>query len=174
MLDGRQFQTSVKGVEHQFQAVGNPELIVDCAQVIFHGLLSDREMLSDLSVSAAECHVADDRLLPRGQSIRRPNGGLSGVFQRLDHLGDILFGQPDFIVRNLAGALDEKARVDRLENHPGGAGLHVAQCFFFGHGGRGDDDLAPGRGAPHPSDQVARSLGYDFQVYKKDVRLERL
>ena len=46
----------VDGVEGQFEAVGDAELIEDVVQVIFHRLFADEEFLSDFAVAEALSH----------------------------------------------------------------------------------------------------------------------
>ena len=43
----------VDGVEGQFEAVGNAELVEDIVEVILYGLLADEELFADFAIAEA-------------------------------------------------------------------------------------------------------------------------
>ena len=71
-----QIHPLMNGVEDKFQPVGNPDLIVNSAKMVLDGLLGDGKVGADFPVAPALHQVADDGLLPTGQSIDR--AGWSG------------------------------------------------------------------------------------------------
>ena len=57
----RQFHLLMNRVKDQFQAVGNADLVVNCAQVVLNCLLGDGEVGTNLAVAVTEptpsgCH----------------------------------------------------------------------------------------------------------------------
>jgi len=54
------------GVKDEFQPVGNPDLIVDGAEMVLYGLLRNGKVSAEFPVTPAQHQVADDDLLPAG------------------------------------------------------------------------------------------------------------
>ena len=125
-MHGRQFQPLMDGVKDQFQAVGNPDLIVDGAEMVLDRLLGDRKVGADFPVAPALHQVADDDLLPASQRIDGAGWMVSVRLEKFRHGGNVLLGDPRLPCGNAAGAFDEKLWVNRLENHPGGAIANMA------------------------------------------------
>ena len=48
---GGQFHPLMDSVENEFQAVGNPDLIVDGAKMVLYGLLGDGKVRADFPVT---------------------------------------------------------------------------------------------------------------------------
>ena len=44
-------QAMMDGIEGQFEAIGNAELVEDIVKVVFYGLLADKELLADFPVA---------------------------------------------------------------------------------------------------------------------------
>ena len=60
-----QMQALVDGVERQFQAVGNAQLVEDVVQMVLHRLLADEHLLGHFLVLVALRHQRDDFALAR-------------------------------------------------------------------------------------------------------------
>ena len=44
-------QAMVDGIQGQFEAIGNTQLIEDIVEMVFYGLFADKELLADFSVA---------------------------------------------------------------------------------------------------------------------------
>src|SRR5580698_5565063 len=55
------------GVEHNFDALGNSELIEDAEQVILYGMFGEAQALSDFAVGQTLRDTADDFLFAAGE-----------------------------------------------------------------------------------------------------------
>ncbi len=59
----------VHGVEDQFHAVGNPQLVEDSEQVFLHRMFAEPQFIRDVAVAESVCNQRDYLLFPRGQKV---------------------------------------------------------------------------------------------------------
>jgi len=107
------------GVKDEFQPVGNPNLIVDDAEMVLNGLLSNGELRADFPVMPALHQVTDDGLFPVGEGVDRAEWFGGARLDRFSRVGDLPLGNPRLTFVNAVGAFDKELRVNRLENNPG-------------------------------------------------------
>src|ERR1700685_2197935 len=96
-------QAVVYGVESQFEAVGNAELVEDVVQVIFYRLFADEELFADFAGAEALGDGRDNFFFAFAeQRLFAALAGFSGFLEGVDYLGGHAVIEPDFAVKDLA------------------------------------------------------------------------
>src|SRR6266481_2150245 len=121
------YKPVVNGVERQFEAVGDAELVEDVVEMVLDGLLGDEKFFADFLVAETlrdELHdfffaVAEQRLFAARAGFRR-------LGKSLHNLGGHAVIQPDFPGVNAVNALHQQVRGGLLEHNAASAQTHGA------------------------------------------------
>ena len=129
------------GVEGEFEAVGNAELVEDIVQVVLDGLLGDEKFFADFLVAEALGDELDDFFFAVAeQRLFAARAGLGGFGEGFHDLGGHAIIEPDFAGVDAMNALDEQVGGGLLENDAAGAEAHGADHVAIVFGGGQDDD----------------------------------
>src|SRR5216684_3386302 len=171
--DGLIDEAMVDGVEREFEAVGNTELVENVVQVIFYGLLADKKLFADFLVAETlrdELHdfffaVAEQRLFAA-------RAGLGRFREGLHDLGGHAIVEPDFAGVHAVDALHQQVRGRLLEDHAARAEAHGANhiAIVFG-GGEHNDARRQGIEIDFLEDGQAVFIGH-AQIEEKNIGLE--
>jgi hypothetical protein len=97
------------GVESQFEAIGNAELVEDVVQVIFHRLFADEELFADFLIAEALRDELHDFFFSIAEQwLFAPRAGFGRFRECLHDLGGHAIVEPDFAGENAMNALHEK------------------------------------------------------------------
>src|SRR6266849_2025259 len=163
----------VDGVECQFEAVGNAELVENVVQVIFYGLLADKKLFADFLVAETlrdELH--DFFFAVAEQGLFAPRAGFGRLREGLHDLGGHAIVEPDFAGVDAVDALHQQVRGGLLEDHAARADAHGANHIAIGFGG-GENPAARRQGIDIEflEDGKAVLIGH-AQVEEKNIGLE--
>src|SRR5712692_3019682 len=166
-------EAMVDGVEREFEAVGNTELVENVVQVILDRLLADKKFFADFLVAETlrdELHdfffaVAEQGLFAAGAGFGRLREGLHDF-------GGHAIVEPDFAGVHAVDALHQQVRGRLLEDHAARAEAHGANhiAIVFG-GGEHDDARRQGIEIDFLEDGQAVFIGH-AQVKEKNIGLE--
>src|SRR5215468_531026 len=96
-LRGLVDQAVVDGVEREFEAVRDTELVEDVVEVIFYGLLGDEELLADFLVPEALGDKLDDLFFAVAEEgLFATGAGLGGLRESFHDFGGHAIVEPDF------------------------------------------------------------------------------
>ena len=134
-------QPMVNGVQRQFEAVGDAELVEDIMQMVFDGLFGDEELFADFLVAEAlrdELH--DFFLAVAKQWLFAARAGLAGLGKRFHDLGGHAVVEPDFAGMHAVNAFHEQVGGGLLQDDTARAKTHGANniAIVF-RGGQNDD-----------------------------------
>ena len=134
-------QPMVNGVQRQFEAVGDAELVEDVMQMVFDGLFGDEELFADFLVAEAlrdELH--DFFLAVAEQWLFAARAGLAGLGKRFHDLGGHAVVEPDFAGMHAVNAFHEQVGGGLLQHYAACAEAHGANdvAIVF-RGGQNDD-----------------------------------
>ena len=134
-------QPVVNGVQRQFEAVGDAELVEDVVQVVLNGLLGDEELFADFLVAEAlrdELH--DFFLTVAEQWLFSARAGLAGLGKRFHDFGGHTVVEPDFAGMHAVNTFHEEISGGLLQDDTARAEAHGANnvAIVF-RGGQNDD-----------------------------------
>ena len=125
------------GVEGEFEAVGDAELVEDVVEMILDGLLGDEKLFADFFVAKALGNELNDFFFAVAeQRLFAARTGLAGFRERLHDLGGHAIVQPDFAGVDAMNAFNEQFGSGLLENDTAGAETHGAHHIAIVFGGR--------------------------------------
>ena len=135
-------QLVVEAVEGELEAIGNAQLVVDLAQIVFDDLLGGTELVGDFLIALALGDAGDDEhlLLVEAGLIARVIhvAGLGAI--GFDNPGDGLIVDPGFAGGDFAHALNEQIGRDGTGNDAADtATVKVDGVRLIGGGGLDDD-----------------------------------
>ena len=149
-------QLVVEAVEGELEAIGNAELVVNLAQIIFDDLLGGAELVGDFLVALALGDAGDDEhlfLVEAGLIARVGEvAGLGAI--GFDDPGDGLIVNPGFADGDFAHALDEQIGRDGTGNDAADAATIEVDGVGLVAGGGLDDDLEIGGEADDGGNRV--------------------
>jgi hypothetical protein len=129
-------QTVVDGVERQFEAIGDAELVEDIVEMVFNGLLADEELFADFLVAETLSDELDDFFFAVAEErLFAARAGLGRFGESLHDFGSHAIVEPDFAGENAMNAFDEKIGGGLFENHAARAQAHGANYVTIVFGG---------------------------------------
>src|SRR5579884_3199364 len=158
-------QPMVDGVESEFEAVGDAELVKNVVKVVLHGLLGDEQFFADLLVAEALGHKLNNLFLAAGAGIR-------GLGKSLHDLGSHAVIEPDFAGKNAMNAFDQQIGGGLLEDHAARAEPHGADYVTIVFRGSENDDARGNRVEIDFLEHREPVLVRHAKVEQQNVRLE--
>ena len=166
-------QPMVNGVQRQFEAVGDAELVKDVMQMILYGLLTNKEFLADFLVAKALCDELHNFLLAVAeQRLFSARTGFAGLRESLHDLGSHAVIEPDFAGMHAMNALHQEIGGRLLQNDAACAEAHGANYIAIVFRRRQNNDA---RGQSIEIDFLENSEAVFIrhaQVEEKNIGLE--
>jgi hypothetical protein len=118
-------QAMVDGVEREFEAVGNAELVEDVVQMIFHRLLADEELFADFLVAETLGHELHDFFFAIAeQRFFAARAGLRGFRKRFHDLGGHAVIEPNFAGEDAVDTFYEQVGCGLFQNNAARSEAH--------------------------------------------------
>jgi hypothetical protein len=134
-------QPMMNGIQRQFEAVGDTELVEDVMQMVLDGLFGDEELFADFLVAEAlrdELH--DFFLAVAKQWLFAARAGLAGFGKRFHDLGGHAVVEPDFTGMHAMNTFHEEISGGLLQDDTARAEAHGANNVAIVFRGGQDDD----------------------------------
>src|SRR5579871_3851030 len=117
----------MNGVESEFEAVRNAELVKDIVEVVLHGLLGDEEFLADFLVAEALGNELNDFFFAITQErLFSTRAGLGGFGKRFHDFGRHAIVEPNFTGVDAMNAFHKKVGGGLFEHDTAGTQAHGA------------------------------------------------
>src|SRR5579859_4756286 len=130
----------MNGVESEFEAVRNAELVKDIVEVVLHGLLGDEEFLADFLVAEALGNELNDFFFAITQErLFSTRAGLGGFCESFHDFGRHAIVEPDFTGVDAMNAFYKKVGGGLFENDAAGTKAHGANDVAIVFGGSQHD-----------------------------------
>jgi len=131
----------VDGVEGEFEAVGNAELVEDVVEMVFDGLFGDEKLFANFFVAETLGDQLDDFLFAVAEKRLFAARTSVGRFRESLHdFGGHAIVEPDFACMDAMNAFDEKIGGGLLQDDAAGAEAHGADDVAVIFSGSKDDD----------------------------------
>ena len=134
-------EAMMDGVEGEFEAVRNAQLVEDVVQMIFNRLFTDEKLFADLFIAITLGHELHDLLLAVAQQRLIAPGAVVGTLgEGLHDLGGHAVIEPDFAAIDAVNALDQEIAGGLLQDDSARAQAHGADDVAIVFGGGEHDD----------------------------------
>jgi len=163
----------VDGVEGEFEAVRDAELVEDVVEMILDGLLGDEKFFADFLVAEALGDELDDFFFAIAEEgLFAARAGFAGLGKGFHDFGGHAVVEPDFAGVHAVNAFHQKIGGGLLEHHAARAEAHGADhvAIIFG-GGENNDARGQRIEIDFFEDGEAVFIGH-AQIEQKNVGLE--
>jgi hypothetical protein len=134
-------ESVVNGVESEFEAIGNAELVENIVQVIFYGLLADEKFFADFLVAETLGDELNDFFFAVAEErLFAARAGLGRFRESFHDFGSHAIVEPNFAGMNAVNTFYEQVRGGLFEDHTASAEAHGADDVAVVFSGGENDD----------------------------------
>src|SRR5258708_4136631 len=163
----------MNGIQRQFEAVGDAELIKDVVQMVFDGLFGDEELFADFLVAKTLSDKLHDFFLAVAeQRLFTARPGFAGLGKRLHDLGGHAIVEPDFAGMHAVNAFHQEVGSGLFQHNAASAETHGADNVTIILRRGQNDDARRQRIEINFLEYSQAVFIRHAQIEKKNIRLE--